>query len=155
MSVEELHKAGAEAMKLCEEGKLTVEEAFIKIAAKHLIGMVVMRLMLIQIIRQRHGMETRCPPFIEPKVPVTKHKTWWWLSYAGEEGNRGGVFMDGDDFLEACHNAHVRKISPGGEVKGMKCDDEIEADGFGPFQPYTLYTREQIDSLDTSGTQNF
>jgi hypothetical protein len=47
--------------------------------------------------------------------------SWWYLSYAGEEGFRGGAIIQAKGFTGACYIAgSILKISPGGEVMGLK-----------------------------------
>lgn len=49
---------------------------------------------------------------------------YWWLSYAGEEGFRGGVLIQAPDFLSACLLSKQLGLSPGGQV----CGDEMPAE---------------------------
>src|SRR6266851_8996400 len=44
---------------------------------------------------------------------------WWYLSFAGEEGFRGGVYLQARGLTTAITAAHALGINPGGEVKGM------------------------------------
>jgi hypothetical protein len=44
---------------------------------------------------------------------------WWYLSFAGPEGFRGGCFVEGRDLREATMAAHHHGINPGGEVMGF------------------------------------
>lgn len=52
--------------------------------------------------------------------------TFWWLSFAGDDGFRGGcVVGPTDDFLDAVQLAHRLGINPGGEVCGVELDGDI------------------------------
>ena len=41
---------------------------------------------------------------------------WWYLSYAAEEGFRGGVYIQAHGPTEATYLSRHRHLSPGGEV---------------------------------------
>lgn len=51
----------------------------------------------------------------------------WWLSFAGEEGNRGIAIVEGVDVGDAARNAHLLGCNPGGEVLGVMVPDEADA----------------------------
>jgi hypothetical protein len=56
---------------------------------------------------------------------------WWYLSYAGEEGFRGGVIIEARGFTGAAIRSNILKASPGGEVMGLKIPpDKV------PAEPY-------------------
>ena len=42
----------------------------------------------------------------------------WWLSYANEQGFRGVVIVEADDFITACAKVGLSGLSPGGQVLG-------------------------------------
>jgi len=44
---------------------------------------------------------------------------WWYLSYADENGFRGGIIIAAHGFTGAVYMANILKFSPGGEVKGL------------------------------------
>jgi len=44
---------------------------------------------------------------------------WWYLSYAGEGGFRGGAVIEARGFTGAAYSANILKISPGGQVMGV------------------------------------
>lgn len=51
----------------------------------------------------------------------------FYLSFSGEEGWRGAVYVRGRDFLDAVENTFRRGINPGGEVLGMALKEEAVA----------------------------
>lgn len=51
----------------------------------------------------------------------------WYLSFAGDEGFRGAIFVRGaPSFAEAVVTARATGISPGGECAGHSIPDEVE-----------------------------
>ena len=50
---------------------------------------------------------------------------WWWLSFADDEGFRGGINVQGDDFLGAVLNAKLMGQNPGGQVRGLELTFDI------------------------------
>ena len=44
--------------------------------------------------------------------------TWWYLSFADDDGFLGGVYVEAESFLEAVTQADVHGANPGGEVLG-------------------------------------
>jgi hypothetical protein len=44
---------------------------------------------------------------------------WWWLSFAGKEGFRGGCLVEAPDMGSAVIQASVLGINPRGEVRGL------------------------------------
>ena len=48
----------------------------------------------------------------------------WYLSYAGEEGWRGAIFIEAHGMAEAAYLANHRKLNPGGEVMGVPVPEE-------------------------------
>ena len=56
---------------------------------------------------------------------------WWYLSYADENGFRGGAIIKAQGFVTAAWMSNRLGISPGGEVTGHPIpDDEL------PPEPY-------------------
>jgi hypothetical protein len=55
-----------------------------------------------------------------------KQKPLWWLSYADNGGFRGLVVTRAESFLSACMTAHRLRISPGGQVQGIRIDQDDE-----------------------------
>ncbi len=45
--------------------------------------------------------------------------SFWYLSYASEEGFRGGVIVRAFGFIHACHRARDLQINPGGQIRGF------------------------------------
>lgn len=45
---------------------------------------------------------------------------WWYLSFAGEEGFRGGLFLKGRGFADCIRESHNLGLNPGGEVMIME-----------------------------------
>lgn len=52
----------------------------------------------------------------------------FWLSFAGEEGFRGVVLVDADDFLTAHLQTVFAGINPGGEVIGHELPPDVDTD---------------------------
>lgn len=44
--------------------------------------------------------------------------TWFYLSFANEEGFLGGAYVPGADVMAACKRAWEAGCNPGGEVQG-------------------------------------
>jgi len=66
---------------------------------------------------------------------------WWYLSYADEKGFRGGVIMSAHGFTSAVYVASTLKISPGGEVQGIRIPpEELPAESYH----YRLLTLEEL-----------
>lgn len=69
---------------------------------------------------------------------------WWYLSFAGDEGFRGGAVVEASDAPGALAEAGARKINPGGEVLILP----IPADELRSFPlplRNRLLTREQVE----------
>jgi hypothetical protein len=74
--------------------------------------------------------EAKCPP------------SWWYLSYAGSWGFRGGAIIEARGFTSACQAAAILDISPGGEVRGFPVPpDKIPAPQFC----WRLLTKEELE----------
>lgn len=67
---------------------------------------------------------------------------YFYLSFAGEEGFRGGCVVEADDFLSAISEAHRLGINPHGQVKGQCISDP------GPLPINKLLLKSDIDNLD-------
>jgi hypothetical protein len=48
--------------------------------------------------------------------------SWWFLSFAGGEGHRGGLILKGADELDALARATSEGLNPGGEVLFVRMD---------------------------------
>lgn len=44
---------------------------------------------------------------------------WWYLSFADDTGFLGAVVVEAFGITDALHQAHLRKINPGGDVRGL------------------------------------
>ena len=54
--------------------------------------------------------------------------TGWWLSFVGkDDGFRGAVIVQAEDFTTALMECNLRGINPHGEVQGAKIPAEIAA----------------------------
>lgn len=51
------------------------------------------------------------------------HRAWWWLSFAANDGFRGGVFTYATSFREAYDTATRLGLNPGGECRGIPFRD--------------------------------
>lgn len=71
-----------------------------------------------------------------------REATWWWLSYADDDGFRGGAFVQAHSFEAACVESKRLGISPGGQVHGT------ETPTTGPFESGRLYSQEEIAQID-------
>ena len=57
---------------------------------------------------------------IEQERVTSKGATgFWYLSYAGEDGFRGGVILRAFGFVHACQRARDLHITPGGQIHGI------------------------------------
>jgi hypothetical protein len=76
----------------------------------------------------------------------------FWLSFAGDEGNRGCCMVEAPDFLAAVREAHRLGCNPGGEVKGTELSDgpEVRAaiDRWGLGK---IITRQMMEAAGRSG----
>lgn len=68
--------------------------------------------------------------------------TWHYLSFATDEGFRGGVIVRGEDVVEATKEAWRLGCNPGGEVLGAPVPDDLM-----PPEKYCnrLLTKAEID----------
>lgn len=56
---------------------------------------------------------------------------WWYLSFATDEGFRGGVVVEAHDVISAVQEAWRKKINPGGQVLGAPIpSDKLPAEPF-------------------------
>ena len=62
---------------------------------------------------------------------------WWWLSYADDDGFRGALIIRGKHFLDACLQARVAHLSPGGQVIGA----QIQAAALDEYYPESQRNR--------------
>lgn len=69
-------------------------------------------------------------------------KAWFYLSFATDEGFRGGCVVRGDDVAEATKEAWRQGCNPGGEVLGAQVPDDLM-----PRESYCnrLLTKVEID----------
>lgn len=69
---------------------------------------------------------------------------WWYLSYASDEGFRGGVYIEAHGPVEAAYLARHRNLSPGGQVQMILVPPEHV-----PEDRYRnrLLTREEIETM--------
>jgi hypothetical protein len=74
--------------------------------------------------------------------------TYWWLSFAGDEGNRGCCIVQASDFLTAVVRTHQLGINPGGEVQGISTPDcpEVQAE-IARWGLDRLVTREEMAAV--------
>ena len=72
----------------------------------------------METVRELTPVEKRIRELLD--VEKDKPMAWWYLSYAGEEGFRGGVIIEARGFGSAVLLSNVLKASPGGEVRGLK-----------------------------------
>jgi len=69
---------------------------------------------------------------------------WWYLSYAGEEGFRGGAIIAARGFTGAAYAANVLKISPGGQVMGHPIPPEKVP---GEEYQHRLLTKRELTEI--------
>lgn len=53
--------------------------------------------------------------------------TFWWLSFATDDGPRGVAIVAGEDIDQAVRRSHELGINPGGEVAGVPFPDDPDA----------------------------
>jgi hypothetical protein len=46
----------------------------------------------------------------------------WYLSFGGENGWLGGVFLEADHAIAAVERSHAIGVNPGGQVAIVRCD---------------------------------
>ena len=70
----------------------------------------------------------------------------WWLSFADEDGWKGGCFIEAQHFENAVVIATGLGINPGGEIQGVGkgLTDEEEAEFKSKFKVGVLYTRDTL-----------
>lgn len=70
--------------------------------------------------------------------------SWWFLSYADDDGFRGGVIIQAHGQTEAVYLSSHRGISPGGEIRIIPIPDE-----FLPPDEYRnrLLTRPELNTF--------
>lgn len=66
----------------------------------------------------------------------------WYLSYATDDGFRGGVFVEAPNSELAAWTARLYELSPGGEVMMIPVPDDKRPDR---KWWYRLLTREEIE----------
>ena len=75
--------------------------------------------------------------------------TWWWLSYASEDGFRGICIVEGEDLIGAARRARELGISPGGQVLGAAIP-ESEVVTIPESHRNRLLTRDEAIALDST-----
>lgn len=75
--------------------------------------------------------------------------SWFYLSYAGDNGFRGGVYLRAYGPVSAARRANIDGISPGGEVRMVGPLDPDNPDVHLPPPEYRdrLLTLEELKSL--------
>ena len=76
----------------------------------------------------------------------TQGEKWFYLSFAGPEGFRGGLFIQAPGVTHTILRAHSLGINPGGEVASLELTDEQMAtvpDGLRG----RLLTRQEVESI--------
>lgn len=70
---------------------------------------------------------------------------WWYLSFANDAGFLGAVIVRAHGMGDACDQAHLRGINPGGEVQGRGAPA-----CFAPPESFQnrLLTKAEIGDLD-------
>jgi hypothetical protein len=69
---------------------------------------------------------------------------WFYLSFAGEEGFRGGCIVAGKGEISALQRSHKLRINPGGQVLFIK----VPNDKLPPHQYRDrLLSREQLEEI--------
>lgn len=89
------------------------------------------------------------------RVKVFYHPMYaWWISYAGEEGWRGGIVIEACTFLGAVDIVNLTRQNPGGEVHGTRValelmDQAIPKRLWGTLRNREEWELEGIDFLKT------
>jgi len=69
---------------------------------------------------------------------------WWYLSYAGEGGFRGGAVIEARGFTGAAYVANILKISPGGQVMGAPIpSDQVPGEEYR----HRLLTKDELNKV--------
>jgi hypothetical protein len=71
----------------------------------------------------------------------------WWLSFVGDEGFRGAVMVNAEDFTTALMETNVRNINPHGEVQGLEIPAD-EAQQIPEHWKYRILSRDECEQFD-------
>lgn len=58
--------------------------------------------------------------------------SWFYLSFASDEGFLGGCYVAGDDLIDAVRNSWTLGINPGGEVRAAGPIPQADVDARVP-----------------------
>lgn len=73
--------------------------------------------------------------------------SWWYLSFVGEDGFRGAVYLEAWHLADAITRSHELGLNPGGEVMTVGPLDEAHMDEHvAPVMRYRLLSRDEVDS---------
>lgn len=83
---------------------------------------------------------------------MAQPEAWWWLSFADENGFKGGIFTRARGIISAVTKTHTLGISPGGEVKAIQMPDSCDIQ----FEQFSdrLLSKEDLEH-DMGGVQKF
>lgn len=72
--------------------------------------------------------------------------SWWYLSFADDDGFRGAAIVEADTMLEAVRQTNVIGINPHGEVCGVRYPDDVPL----PDTKYLnrLLTKEDVQKAE-------
>ncbi len=76
---------------------------------------------------------------------------WWWLSFV-DGGFLGGLLIEGATIVDACRNAHLAGLNPGGEVLGVALTPAAVVATPRAWRR-RLLTKAECESLDGRVTQ--
>lgn len=74
---------------------------------------------------------------------------YWFLSYAAEDGFRGGFVVEGPDFFSACKRVIKLGLSPGGQVLGDPVPDGVDPVKIAPYLDRKLSSAECQSMFET------
>jgi hypothetical protein len=72
---------------------------------------------------------------------------WWYLSFADDDGFRGGVFVWAQGFATAITVTRALKINPGGQVMGVPALDDWMPPEKYQHRLLTLAELSQLDEM--------
>lgn len=77
----------------------------------------------------------------------TKPKRWMYLSFASEEGFRGGIYIQGHGLASALALVHSLGQSPGGQVIGVDIPEDVKLPA--PEFCNRLLSKAELESINS------
>jgi hypothetical protein len=87
--------------------------------------------------------------------------SFWWLSFADDDGFRGVVIVEASSFMDAVMMTHVFGINPGGEARGWEVPERelhkipehhvgrlLSIEELRAHKPYDVVTVSEMERQD-------